>query len=130
MTKSQSRIGQEILSNMVDYNPQKSIQDAVWVFMVSHFAAEEEKRKLTDIYQEIDRDQDGLLNKEEIVEAFKKFEINNSGQDDIEDIIKRIDRNDNGTIDYSEFVIAAINKKKLLDKKNLEATFKMIDKVT
>lgn len=68
------------------------------------------------------------MNKKEIKEAFKKFEINNVSQEDIEDIIRRIDRNDNGTIDYSEFVIATINKKKLLDKKNLEATFKMIDK--
>jgi calcium-dependent protein kinase len=39
-----------------------------------------------------------------------------------------IDTDGNGTIDYSEFVIATINKQILLSKNNIEAAFEAFDK--
>ena len=39
-----------------------------------------------------------------------------------------VDIDGNGTIDYNEFVLATINKTKLLDKEKLEQTFKLFDK--
>ena len=47
---------------------------------------------------------------------------------EVEKIMNTVDLDGNGTIDYNEFVLATINKKKLLDKEKLEQTFKMFDK--
>ena len=42
-------------------------------------------------------------------------------------MINSIDINKSGEIDYSEFVLAAINRESVLSEKSLKATFKMID---
>ena len=43
--------------------------------------------------------------------------------------METMDLDQNGVIDYSEFLTAAMNRKKVLSKKNLEATFKAFDAV-
>ena len=44
--------------------------------------------------------------------------------------MKSVDLDGNGTIDYNEFLAATLNRTKILSKQNLEAAFKMFDKVT
>ena len=39
-----------------------------------------------------------------------------------------VDKNQSGQIDYSEFVMASINKNQLLAREKLEMTFRMFDK--
>lgn len=48
---------------------------------------------------------------------------------EVDNIMKVVDTNNSGEIDYSEFVTASINRKKLLSKEKLEIVFKMFDKV-
>jgi calcium-dependent protein kinase len=40
-----------------------------------------------------------------------------------------VDLDGNGTIDYNEFLAATMNRTKIMSKQNLEAAFKMFDKV-
>ena len=42
--------------------------------------------------------------------------------------MKRVDTDCSGFIDYTEFVAATMNKKKLVNKANLETVFKAFDK--
>lgn len=39
-----------------------------------------------------------------------------------------VDKNNNGTLDYSEFLMATINKEDLFTKRRLKAAFRMFDK--
>lgn len=48
---------------------------------------------------------------------------------EVENIMKMVDTNNSGEIDYSEFVTASINRQKLLSKNKLDIVFKMFDKV-
>lgn len=48
---------------------------------------------------------------------------------EVDELMRNIDTNNSGSIDYSEFVIATMNKNALLSKQRLEAAFKMFDKV-
>ena len=48
---------------------------------------------------------------------------------EVDHIMKIVDTNNSGEIDYSEFVTASINRQKLLSKEKLEIVFKMFDKV-
>ena len=47
---------------------------------------------------------------------------------EVQRIMTEVDIDKSGTIDYNEFVLATINKQKLLNKEKLEATFRMFDK--
>jgi calcium-dependent protein kinase len=42
--------------------------------------------------------------------------------------MKTVDKNESGEIDYSEWVMATINRESLLSKQRLEMAFKMFDK--
>ena len=55
------------------------------------------------VFEELDEDKDGLLIKEEVLKGFQKYNLVNelTEQNGIDEIINRIDRNKNGSIDYS-----------------------------
>ena len=46
----------------------------------------------------------------------------------VDQIMARVDTDRNGTIDYSEFVVATIEKNKLLNRSTLNAAFNAFDK--
>jgi calcium-dependent protein kinase len=47
--------------------------------------------------------------------------------DEIEEIFKKIDVNNNGTIEYTEFISAAMEAEKLLSKHKMARAFKFFD---
>ena len=49
--------------------------------------------------------------------------------DEVDKLFSSIDTDGSGTIDYTEFVIATMNEKTLLQDEKLRAAFKMFDKV-
>ena len=72
---------------------------------------------------------DGLLELKEISEGLKQVFGHVKGSMKIfEDIVKSLDKNANGLIDYTEFITAAADKTKMLSEKNLKFAFNMMDK--
>jgi calcium-dependent protein kinase len=51
------------------------------------------------------------------------------GEEDILKMFDAVDIDKSGSIDYSEFVVAAMSEKQLLTDEKLLTTFKMFDKV-
>lgn len=49
---------------------------------------------------------------------------------EVERIMSTVDIDQNGTIDYSEFIAATINKTKLLTKERMKIAFDHFDKVS
>jgi len=62
------------------------------------------------------------------LEGFKKTQNGLESVEDVDRIMASIDKNGSEYIDYSEFVLATINKKNLLNEEKLKITFKMLDK--
>jgi len=73
------------------------------VFLCNYFLAESDKKKLMKVFEELDEDKDGLLVKDEVLKGFQKYNLVSelTEQNGIDEIINRIDRNKNGSIDYS-----------------------------
>lgn len=46
---------------------------------------------------------------------------------DNQELIKSLDKDGNGVVDYSEFITAAIDKVSVLNRDNLKAAFNMLD---
>ena len=44
-------------------------------------------------------------------------------------IMVLVDKNNSGSIDYTEFVVATMNRENMLSKQKLDTAFKMFDKV-
>lgn len=96
--------------------------------MASQLLSKSEKENLSKIFKAIDKNGDGKLSKEEIMNGYGEFFGKTLNQEDVELLFDSVDIDKSGFIDYSEFVIASMNEKQLLTNEKLAAAFKMFDK--
>lgn len=84
---------------------------------------------------------DGKLSRDELVNGYEKILGLANAEAEVDAIMRAVDNNGSGSIDYTgiliwnknvlnllEFVMATINRQKLLSKERLEAVFKLFDK--
>ena len=74
----------------------------------------------------MDVNYDGKLTKAEIIEGFKEMDMENPIQE-AERIFKTIDFDDNGSIEFTEWCTATMNKRNMLSKERLRAAFDIFD---
>ncbi len=94
--------------------------------MVHHIISNEDIKEIRKLFFEFDKDGDGRLSKDEIINGFKAQ--NNLDEKYFKKIFDQIDEDNSGYIEFEEFVRATINKTKLLCDDNLNITFKLFDK--
>lgn len=98
-----------ILNNLRSYNSELKFQQAVMSFLATQLSNKEERQKLTEIFKSFDRNNDGILSKEELIQGYTQLYGNiERAQIEVEQILQRVDLNGNGEIDYSEFLAANI----------------------
>lgn len=61
----------------------------------------DEKSKLLQIFKALDLNGDGQLTKEELIQGLKKFLNCNEAVEEVDQIIKMVDNNNSGAIDYT-----------------------------
>lgn len=97
-------------------------------FISWQLAAEKDKEELMQTFKAIDKDNNGRLTKEEMIQGYQKIY---GATQDVAAIVDRIftmvDSNKSGEIDFSEFLVAAAAEYKNLSKKKIEQTFKIFD---
>lgn len=71
---------------------------------------------------------DGKLQKDEIQAGYKKFFGRELSNEEVDEMFARVDVDNSGEIDYSEFVVATLNEKNMLSNNKLKAAFRMFDK--
>lgn len=116
------------LNNMKKFHAERKLQQAALTYIVNHLLTKDEKNELLELFQAFDKNGDGVLSKEEIFEGYKSILGEFEATKEVERVMTEIDIDKSGTIDYNEFVIAATNRQKVLNKERLEATFKTFDK--
>ncbi len=108
------------------------------MFIVSQLMSKKEKEELSDIFMALDKNGDGSLTSEELLEGYTKLYGNvERARAEVKYIMSNADIDNNGTIDYSgtaimynnhvEFLLASANKKQLLSKSNVKQAFDMFD---
>ncbi|CAD8179511.1 unnamed protein product [Paramecium pentaurelia] len=96
--------------------------------MVNYLATSQEKQELLTQFQALDLNGDGRLSREELIIGYSKVMSYSDAEIEVDKLMKQIDQDGNGSIDYSEFVLATFNKVKLIEDKRLEQAFKLFDK--
>ena len=75
----------------------------------------------------MDQSGDGKLDREEIRAGYAAFHGRTISDQEVNELFAKVDADNNGSVDYSEFVVACMSEKKLLNEKNIKAAFKMFD---
>ena len=124
---TQDELDADLMKNIRTFNVKNKMQQAIYFFLVKNIASKEEKANLLSTFKALDTNNDGVISREELQEGFKK--TNNAlTEADMNELMKQIDKNKSNEIDYSEFVAAAIDRKKLLSEDKVKTCFKMFDK--
>ena len=101
--------------------------------MVCQLSTKEEQDRLYKSFKALDKNSDGKISREELIEGYKKIYKHMSEEDIIKEadrLFKIADQDGNGEIDYSEWQVATINKYDVLSEEKLRNAFNVFDKVS
>ena len=119
---------QKLLENLKNYKSNSIIQETALAYLVHNFPQLISVINACKLFNIIDNDNDGKIKSKELYNGIKKFINNENLESDCEEIFKKLDMDNNGYIQYEEFVRAAVNKRKFLDEKILKFAFNFFDK--
>ena len=80
------------------------------------------------MFTQLDANADGFLSLEELENGMQEVaQIFNLEEPDVRDMLRAADTNGDGKVDYTEFIVAALQKDLMLKRDNLRGTFRMFD---
>ncbi|CDW76891.1 protein kinase domain containing protein [Stylonychia lemnae] len=116
------------LDNIRQFTAGGKLKQALLGFFTTKLMSQAEINKLAQEFQLFDSQGEGYLSYEDLREALFAVKGVDLNEKELKEIIKKIDADENGKINYAEFLMVAMNKEQLLTSDRLEAAFKMFDK--
>ena len=116
-----------VLKNLKEFNARTKFQQAVITFITHNLIQREEISKLRTIFKQLDVDNDGRISQIELKNGLNTVLGTISADIEIQQIMKAIDMDNNGYIEYEEFMRCVVKKEKLFTEKNLKAAFNFFD---
>jgi calcium-dependent protein kinase len=113
------------LKNLSNFRASRQLQKLVMEYMADQLSSSKETDHLRTAFMSLDTNGDGKLSLEELKKGFKLAGFNSH---DLSSVIESCDGDGNGFIDYTEFLAATINWKKVLNREKLGLVFKAFDK--
>ena len=117
----------ETLNNLKAFRAEGKLQHAVLTFLSSQLITKEESKKLAENFKRLDKNGDGKLSKEELLDVYQQHMGYEAAVEEVRKIMADVDINNSGFIDYSEFLMASTQKEQLLSKSNLDNAFRIFD---
>ncbi|OMJ66944.1 hypothetical protein SteCoe_36044 [Stentor coeruleus] len=113
------------LKNLSNFRASRHLQKVAMEYIASQLTSTSDTNHLRDAFVALDTNGDGKLSIEELKKGFKLAGFSIS---DINSIIHSCDGDGSGFIDYTEFLTATLNWKKILSREKLETVFRAFDK--
>ena len=120
-------IGKEVFSNMENYITSVQLKRTTLSLIASRIP-EDQIQNLRNAFTIIDVNGDGQLTIEELKLGLKKIPGINLNLDDLGKAMTMIDTNQNGLIDYTEFIAACLHSYNYLKESHLRSAFSYFDK--
>lgn len=121
-------LGMAALSNLGKFTATSKLKQATFAFIASQLLSKQERENIDKVFRAMDTNGDGKLDKAEIKAGYAEFFGKTISDEEVDEMFAKVDVDDSGAIDYSEFVVASMNEKNLLSNNKLQSAFKMFDK--
>ncbi|CAG9311624.1 unnamed protein product [Blepharisma stoltei] len=118
----------DVLLNLRSFNSNIKLKNAIITFISAQLVTHTETKKLQDAFMMMDKDGDGKVSQKELLVIYKEVVGGINPEKDVEEIMRNVDTDNSGYIDYTEFIQAALSHEILFSKKNLETAFRLFDK--
>ena len=83
-------------------------------FIASHLTSKDEKRDLEKIFKSMDKDGNGTLDREEVLAGYEEHFGVAITEEMVDAMFAAVDLDGNNCIDYTEFVMATMNRKSVV----------------
>ena len=115
------------INNLFNYTFQSKIQQLVLAFLVHNMPTLDKSNNILKLYRFFNKSGDCKLSKDELIEGLclymNKLEIIKK----VDMLFRLLDSDNNGYIEYEEFLRACVDKNEILTNSNLKYAFKFLD---
>lgn len=116
-----------VLNNIKKFNIKEKFQQTAIAYIVHLVQNTKENEQLKTIFSMIDLNGDGRLTYDELREGFAKVFGESLTDYEFEQIVSKIDQDEDGFIGYEEFLRVALDQKIILTEQNLKMAFNKFD---
>lgn len=116
------------LQDLSSFSACGKLKNAVRLFLATQVIAQNELKVLKEEFAALDKDGNGRLSRDELLEQYKKIMNEVEANEVVEEIMKKVDVNHSGDIDYTEFLAGCMERSNFESKENLNLAFKLFDK--
>eukprot|EP00828_Plagiopyla_frontata_P046331 TRINITY_DN8193_c0_g1_i2.p2 TRINITY_DN8193_c0_g1~~TRINITY_DN8193_c0_g1_i2.p2 ORF type:complete len:188 (+),score=35.50 TRINITY_DN8193_c0_g1_i2:536-1099(+) len=121
-------LNKQILQNLSQFQAKNKLNTAFLTFIATYLLTQQEKTEAMKAFQSMDKNGDGLLSKQELVQGYNKLYHNMElSTQAVDKIMKEFGVEEEDNIDYTQFVMATLNKNQILTKDKIEQAFKILD---
>jgi calcium-dependent protein kinase len=120
-------VGDEIATGLKEYMDTVQFKKTTLTFLASKIP-ENSIEKLRDAFIKIDKNGDGTLTADELQQGVSQFEKCQLTPEDFNLAMKLMDTNNNGVIDYTEFIAACMQSYGYCPDNQLKSAFEYFDK--
>jgi len=116
------------LNNLKNFRADQTLKSATYSYIATQMLSKTKKEELAKVFKAFDKNGDGRLSMDEVKQGYLDHYGKVVSDDEVEKMFKSVDSDNSGFIDYTEFVVAAINEQEMTTNEFLQAAFKMFDK--
>ena len=122
------KILQKLLDNLKKYKKTSIIQETALAYLVHNFPQMKDVINACKLFNQIDINGDGKITENELYKGLCSKIKSDTLDEDIKNIFQKLDMDDDGYIEYEEFVRAAVSKEKFMGDNVLKFAFRFFDK--
>jgi calcium-dependent protein kinase len=115
------------LDKLRNFKAQSLLKDAIKTYMTIQYISASDVKDLKEVFSILDKDNDGKISQDELVAEYTKIVGEKEAKKIAAAIMLEVDSDHNGFIEYSEFLRANVDSRKIISEANLKHAFRMFD---
>ena len=116
------------IENLSNYKYNSKLQELVIAFLVHNLSNNDETLIILKMFRYFNKSGDCKLTKKELTQGLYSYKDKDEVDEMVDVIFNRLDGDNNGFIEYEEFLRACLDKKNLMTREKLKYAFRFLDK--
>ena len=126
---SHPALAQAAFDNLRRFSSKLTLQKATLTLIAVQYCSHSEREEMESMFKSLDKDNSGTLSFDELTQGFAVLlgQDSEDVSEEVRKLMQKIDTNQSGEIDYTEFVVAAMSHKRMVSRDRLLRAFEAFD---